>query len=80
MIEPLTEEERQAVIGAIHLAQDSYQMTADNLAHAEHEDDRKAGRDIDRRMDLLESARRKLGDRWEPSPEYRIPDTPEGLV
>lgn len=54
-----TEEERQALIGAIHLSQDMYAETSDDLAGAEHPDDRQAGRDAEKRADILDVVRRK---------------------
>lgn len=76
----LTEEERLAVIAAIHLAQDMYAGSSDDLAQQEHEEDRAAGREAWKRVELLDSARRKLGDTWEPDPAYRAPDSPEGII
>lgn len=78
-MDELTEEERLAVIGAIHLAQDMYAETADDLAKQPHPEEVSAGRDMGKRLDVLDSARRKLGDTWEPDPRFKAPDTIEGL-
>jgi hypothetical protein len=76
----LTAEEVEAIISAIHYAQDAYQGAADELAHATSEEDRYVGRALDKRQPLLDSARKKLGDTWNPHPDFQAPDTPEGLT
>jgi hypothetical protein len=75
----LTDEEKGVIIGAIHLAMDMYVQGANDLSDSTSPEDQVHSRDIEVILDLLDKARRKLGDTWEPAPEYRVPDSPEGL-
>ena len=72
----LSNEERSALIKAIHLAQDTYAETADDLAGAPHEVDQQVGRETYKLVDVLEVVRKKLGDTWEPDPRFTAPDYP----
>jgi hypothetical protein len=76
----LTKEEVDELIHTIHMTQDILAEAGDDLASAASEEDRRVGREYDKRNDLLDRLRKKLGDTWEPSPEYRVPDyVPEDL-
>jgi hypothetical protein len=75
----LTEAEQEALIMAIHMTQDLLAGAADGLAASESEEDRQIGRDSEKKADLLDIVRRKLGDEWEPTTEFTAPDSPEGL-
>jgi hypothetical protein len=80
MIIELTKEEVDELIHTIHMTQDILAEAGDDLASAASEEDRQAGREYDKRNDLLDRLRKKLGDTWEPAPEYRVPDyVPEDL-
>jgi hypothetical protein len=74
-----TSEEQQAMIHAIHLAQDMMAEASDSLARSSSPSDLAMSAHLDKQCDVLDSARRKLGDDWEPSPEFVVPGTIEGL-
>jgi hypothetical protein len=76
----LSDEEREALIACIHFAQDNFTPAADELAGSSNSEDVERARCWDKQLDLLDALRKKLGDTWEPTPEFRVPDTPEGLT
>lgn len=76
----LNDEELSELILCIHMAQDSWQAAADDLAKSESVEDQKTSREFERRIDLLEVVRKKLGDEWQPIKEYKAPDDPSELT
>lgn len=75
----LNDEELSELILAVHMAQDSWQSASDDLAKSESTEDQAAAREYEKRIDLLEVVRKKLGDEWRPIAEYEVPDSPKGL-
>jgi hypothetical protein len=76
----LSEEEVGALITAIHLAEDILVETCNDLSTKSNPEDQETGRGYEKVLDLLNTARKKLGDTWEPAPEYKVPDSPKDLT
>lgn len=70
----LSDEELSELILCVHMAQDMWHAASDDLATSESAGDQETSREFDRRLDLLEVVRKKLGDEWEPIKAYKTPD------
>lgn len=75
-----TDEECDVLIRSLHLTMDAYVEMSDDLSKSTKAEDIAEAQKVERILDVCETVRKKLGDTWEPSPEYRVPDSPEDLT